>query len=198
MSDNLTPTLIWWVDEEHVAVVAVARPTDIRRTRLNVSYFETERGAWDALGAQVTARVIETGRVVANAETALAAAADHRRHGLAEATLYDWQCLAAAAARNYALYQERRQAWNRQVDQALAVPQPEPAPPTFQRGDVVEVTLWDITYRGLVTATRRGRAYVATRRSGHWHDPDITVMQIVERRGRRNAATLHEWAQAFE
>ena len=118
MSDNTPPTL-WWVDTENVTVTAVAYPTADRdaadhRTRRNATHFDSERGAWDALGAQVTARVSETGRGILNAEEALRTATG-RQHTLAEATLWDWHCLAASAARNYALYHERRVEWNRQV-----------------------------------------------------------------------------------
>ncbi len=211
MSNNQAPGL-WRVDTENVTVVAVTGPavdTDatVPRIHLYRTHFESERGAWDALGEQVTAAVIAAGRLSAEAEAAAATTSyvlPERRAWL-DAVQRDWQYLAAAAARNYALYQERRQAWNHQVDQALAAaapkpePAPAPAPQTFQRGDVVEVTFTSgFSYRGIVRSVRHGEVYVLTRGSGHSYSPADTQLTLVERRGRRNAATLHEWAQAFE
>jgi len=182
----------WWVDTENVAVVAVECPAaDVDaagRLLRAATHFVTERGAWDHLAFCVETTLYQAGAPLLQDELAALPAAT--------------QTTALTALRNYLVYRERRQAWNRQVDQALRAPVPEPsavpAPPTFQRGDVVDVTLWDITYRGLVTAARQGRLYICTRRGGHWHDPASIAIALVERRGRRKAATLHAWAQAFE
>ncbi|HNT77282.1 MAG TPA: hypothetical protein PKH77_19895 [Anaerolineae bacterium] len=80
-------------------------------------------------------------------------------------------------------------------------PEPKPAatPQTFQRGDVVDVTFSSgFTYRGIVRSVRRGEVHVITRNSGHSYTPANAQITLVERRGRRNAATLHEWAREFE
>lgn len=209
MSDNHTPTL-WWVDEENVTVVSVECPSpDVdaasRRIYRHATHFDSERGAWDALGAQITERVILAGRALAVAEAEVTAAVERAsltHQANLESLQRDWRSLAAIAARNFALYQDRRQEWNRQVNLALSALAPAPIaapPPTFQRGDVVDVTFTSgFTYRGIVRSVCRGRVFVCTRHNSDWHDPACTAITLVERRGQRKGATLFQWAQEFE
>lgn len=73
-------------------------------------------------------------------------------------------------------------------------PAPGATQPAFQRGDIVAVAR-GVGYRGVLRFVRGTEAYVITRNYGEWIA--CTQLTRIERRGRRKAATLYEWAQAF-